>query len=106
MSLIFFFFQMKVYVGFMWSKVKNGSLDRFDTACHWLPAYGFSKVFIPVCPCGVSMHACTRVKGCPKRKASDCLELELQAVVSLRVGAGNRNQVLWKSVSQVFTVAL
>jgi hypothetical protein len=59
-----------------------------------------------MCACVVSMHACTCVKGCPKRKASDCPEPELEAVVSLRVGAGNRNQVLWKSVSQVFIVAL
>jgi hypothetical protein len=31
------------------------------------------------------------------RKVSDLLELKLQAVVSLRVGAGNLTQILWKS---------
>ena len=39
--------------------------------------------------CFAHMHVCVR--------APDPQELELQMVVSCRVGAGNQTQVLWKS---------
>lgn len=48
-------------------------------------------------------------EGVPKevtRRRQICLELELQAVDSLRVGAGDLNQVLWKNISQLFRVVL
>lgn len=63
----FFFSPTKVYVRFMWSKVKSGYLDRFDTACHWHPAHGFSEVFIYVCLC--CLYACLYLcEGVPQEE--------------------------------------
>ena len=47
----------------------------------------------------VSTPACISVPGALgiQKRASDLLELELQMVVSLYVGAGNSTQVLWKN---------
>lgn len=54
----------------------------------------------------VLVHMCEGVPKEVRRRRQICLELELQAVDSLRVGAGDRNQVPWKNISQFFRVVL